>query len=68
MTVKTYERIGILIRNIKRSKTVIDRNKRMIDRDFGELNQLLRENNQPEIKLEDLINHSCEYDDEDFVF
>lgn len=68
MTVKTYERIGFLISNIKSRKSAIDRNKYLIDRDFGELNKLLRENNQPEIKLEDIKNPSCEYGNEDFTF
>lgn len=54
MTVKTYERIGDLIRNIKRSKSVINHNMELIDRDFEELNKLLEKNNQPKINLEDI--------------
>lgn len=66
MTVKTYERIGQLISNIKRSKHTINRNNCLIDRDFKELNALLKQNDQPGIKLED-INPTCygeEWDDE----
>lgn len=54
MTVKTYERIGDLIHSIKRSKSVINRNMELIDRDFEELNKLLEKNNQPKINLEDI--------------
>ena len=54
MTVKTYERIGDLIHNIKRSKSVINRNMELIDKDFEELNKLLEKNNQPKINLEDI--------------
>ena len=54
MTVKTYERIGDLIHNIKRGKSVINRNMELIDRDFEELNKLLEKNNQPKINLEDI--------------
>ena len=54
MTVKTYERIGDLIHSIKRSKSVINRNMELIDKDFEELNKLLEKNNQPKINLEDI--------------
>lgn len=54
MTVKTYERIGCLISNIKRAKSNVNRNMELIDRDFEELNKLLEKNNQPKINLEDI--------------
>ena len=54
MTVVTYERIGVLISNIKRSKNIINRQNELIERDFKELNDLLKKNDQPEIKLEDI--------------
>lgn len=54
MTVVTYERIGTLISNIKRSKNIINRQNELIKRDFKELNELLKKNDQPEIKLEDI--------------
>ena len=66
MTVKTYERIGVLISNIKRSKNIIEHNKETIDRDLKELNMLMVKNDQPEIKLEDINTHSDIWDDESF--
>ena len=64
MTVVTYERIGVLINNIKRSKNNINRQNESIKRDFKELNELLKKNNQPEIKLEDIkINDGYSWDE-----
>ena len=64
MTVVTYERIGVLINNIKRSKNSIDRHNESIKRDFKELNELLKKNDQPEIKLEDIkINDGYSWDE-----
>ena len=67
MTVKTYETIGMLISNIKRSKNVINHNEERIDRDFKKLNELLTRNGQPEMKLED-IKPLNEYDCEENEF
>ena len=67
MTVKTYERIGILINNIKRSKSLVNRNLEMIDKDYKELSTLLEKNGQPKIELDD-IKPSSQYgwDEEEF--
>ena len=54
MTVKTYEMIGNLIGNIKRSKSIINHQTESINKDFEKLNELLKENDQPKIELEDI--------------
>ena len=68
MTVETYEKIGELIGNIKRDKSVINRRTEMINKDFETLNILLKRNGQPEIKLEDIKpqNRYDEYRDVEF--
>lgn len=68
MTVKTYEMIGNLISNIKRSKSVINRQTEMINKDFETLNNLLKRNGQPEMKLDDIKpqNRYEEYGDVEF--
>lgn len=68
MTVETYEKIGNLISNIKRDKSVINRRTEMINKDFEILNNLLKKNGQPEMKLDDikLQNRYDEYGDVEF--
>lgn len=68
MTVETYEKIGNLIGNIKRAKSVINRRTEMINKDFETLNNLLKRNGQPEMKLEDIKpqNRYDEYGDVEF--
>ena len=68
MTVETYEKIGNLISNIKRDKSVINRRTEMINKDFEILNNLLKKDGQPEMKLDDikLQNRYDEYGDVEF--
>lgn len=68
MTVETYEKIGNLINNIKRDKSVINRRTEMINKDFETLNNLLKRNGQPEMKLDDIKprNRYDEYGDVEF--
>ena len=68
MTVETYEKIGNLISNIKRDKSVINRRTEMINKDFETLNNLLKKNGQPEMKLDDIKprNRYDEYGDVEF--
>lgn len=68
MTVETYEKIGNLISNIKRDKSVINRRTEMINKDFEILNNLLKRNGQPEMKLDDIKpqNRYDEYGDVEF--
>ena len=68
MTVETYEKIGDLISNIKRDKSVINRRTEMINKDFETLNNLLKRNGQPEMKLDDIKprNRYDEYGDVEF--
>ena len=68
MTVKTYEKIGNLIGNIKRDKLAINRRTEMINKDFETLNNLLKRNGQPEMKLDDIKpqNGYDEYGDVEF--
>lgn len=68
MTVETYEKIGNLISNIKRAKSVINRRTEMINKDFETLNNLLKRNGQPEMKLDDIKpqNRYDEYGDVEF--
>lgn len=68
MTVETYEKIGNLISNIKRDKSVINRRTEMINKDFETLNNLLKRNGQPEMKLDDIKpqNRYDEYGDVEF--
>ena len=68
MTVETYEKIGNLISNIKRAKSVINRRTEMINKDFEILNNLLKRNGQPEMKLDDIKpqNRYEEYGDVEF--
>ena len=68
MTVETYEKIGNLISNIKRDKSVINRRTEMINKDFKTLNNLLKKNGQPEMNLDDIKpqNRYDEYGDVEF--
>lgn len=68
MTVETYEKIGNLISNIKRDKSVINRRTEKINKDFETLNNLLKRNGQPEMNLDDIKpqNRYDEYGDVEF--
>lgn len=54
MTVKTYERIGNLISEIRRCKSIIETNIRIENDAYNELDALLKENNLERIELEDI--------------
>lgn len=54
MTVKTYERIGNLIGEIRRCKSIIETNIRIENDAYNELDALLKDNNLERIELEDI--------------
>ena len=54
MTVKTYERIGDLISEIRRCKSIIETNIIIENDAYNELDALLKDNNLERIELEDI--------------